>query len=374
MAGLYLHIPFCHQKCEYCDFYSLTQLEQIDAFVEALLTELRLRADMASATHFDTIFLGGGTPSLLNAGQLERIWQTLHQHYHIDPDGEFSLESNPGTLDLAKLQHMKSLGFNRLSMGVQSFNPAELSALGRIHSVDEVYDNFENARAAGFENINLDLMTAFPGITPDSFQHSLNEIIRLRPEHISCYTLIFEPNTILYKRMLRGETGPLSNDEEAGYYEIAREFLGSAGYEQYEISNFSRGKQMRCRHNLIYWQHLPYLGFGPSAHSFWDQRRFANKRSLMVYLQKLKAGELPLDFSETLSENDLMFEYIFLNLRLKDGVDLQVFRERFGQEIDQQYGEVLRELQQKDLIELGETHLRLSKQGWMVADDVAAYF
>lgn len=373
-AGLYLHVPFCHAKCEYCDFYSLTQLDQIEAFTGALLTELELRAPKGEGVTFDTVFFGGGTPSLLSDDQLGRIWETIHRHYHIAADAEISLESNPGTLDLPKLRFMRGLGINRLSMGVQSFHPEELKRLGRIHTVAEVLENVGNARRAGFDNLNLDLMTAFPGITPDSFAASLDAAIELAPEHISCYTLIFEPGTILYKRMERGETAPLSDEEEAGYYRTAAERLGAAGYEQYEISNFARGRERRCRHNLTYWRHVPYLGLGPSAHSYWEGRRFANPRSLARYIKTLNEGRLPVDFEERLTSEQVMFEYMFLNLRLREGIDLGEFRERFGEDLRERFAPALGELTARNLIELNDDRLRLSPEGWLMADAVAACF
>lgn len=373
-AGLYIHIPFCEKKCEYCDFYSITQLEQIGAFVGALLKEIKLRSPQYKDMLFRTVFWGGGTPSILREEDIEQIWKALHANFNIAEEGEFSIESNPGTLTYSKLTFFRSLGFNRLSMGVQSFNSAELQFLGRIHSVDDVIENFHNARRAGFSNINIDLMTAFPGITAESFANSLNRALQLRPEHISCYTLIFEPGTVFYKKMLRGDMKPLAEDEEAAYYESAREVLESQGYRQYEISNFALGAEYICRHNLVYWKHQPYLGLGPSAHSFSGNTRFSNKRSLAAYVKSLAQNRLPLDFQEELSPEQLMFEYTFLSLRLRSGIDLSDFRQRFGTDFSEKYHSAIRQLAEDKLIEWDERNLRLSPKGWMVAESVAAYF
>ncbi|RMI12816.1 MAG: radical SAM family heme chaperone HemW [Calditrichaeota bacterium] len=373
-AGLYIHIPFCQRKCEYCDFYSITRLEEMEAFVEALLTEIRLRAPEFAGVRFATVFFGGGTPSLLGEAQLERIWAALHRHFDIDPGGEFTLEANPGTLTPEKLRFLKSLGLNRLSLGVQSFHEHELAFLGRIHTVEEVIANVGHAREAGFDNINLDLMTAFPGITEASFRSSLARAVALQPEHLSCYTLIFEPGTVLYKRMRRGEVQPLSEEEEARYYNIARQVLEGEGYEQYEISNFARGKAHVCRHNLIYWTHAPYLGLGPSAHSFFRHQRLANRRSLTAYINLLRRGELPVEFVETLSAEQLQFEYIFLRLRLREGIDLEDYRRRFGRELPQQYAGILHRLQEQQLVQLTDRTLRLTDRGWLLADAVATWF
>lgn len=373
-AGLYLHIPFCAQKCEYCDFYSITQVDQTGAFVQALLKEMELAAPHYRQIYFRTVFLGGGTPSLLSEGQLGRIVEALRRHFAIRPDAEMSIESNPGTLSANKLRFFRQIGFNRLSMGVQSFNPEELRFLGRIHSVEEVLENFRHAREAGFTNINIDLMTAFPGITRKSFRYSLQQAIALLPEHISCYTLIFEPGTVFYKRMLRGEMHPLAESEEAQYYELAAAYLERHGYQQYEISNFSRGERFRCAHNLIYWKHQPYLGLGPSAHSFFDNRRFANRRSLRAYLAELKAGRLPRDFEEVLSPRELMFEHIFLGLRMKEGLDLAQFYRTFGIDFAREYHSVISRLADDKLVEQQGETLRLSARGWLLADSVAAQF
>ncbi len=373
-AGLYFHIPFCQKKCDYCDFYSITQVDQIDRFVSTLLKEIELRAPLFKNERFTTVFFGGGTPSLLNASQLTRIWQKIRENFQISPDAECSIESNPGTLNDEKLAQFREAGFNRLSMGVQSFNATELDFLGRIHSVEEVFENFENARNAGFSNINIDLMTAFPGICHESFQHSLNQAAALKPEHIACYTLIFEPGTVFYKRMKRGELQPLNEEKEAEYYEMAAEILAKFGFQQYEVSNFSRGKEKVCRHNLIYWKHHTYAGFGPSAHSFHQNVRYANKRSLMAYVHAINAGNLPVDFREELSVEQLMFEYVFLNLRLKDGLDLHEFRQRFGLDFLQHYESNIARLTDDAVVEFDEHSFRLSPKGWLLADSVATYF
>ncbi len=373
-AGLYIHIPFCQQKCEYCDFYSITTLELMDGFVEALLREIALRAPQFQEFRFTTVFFGGGTPSLLSETHWERIWKALHHHFTILPEGEFTLEANPGTVDREKLQFLRGLGLNRISFGAQSFNESELRFLRRIHDATAIRESVHAAREAGFTNVNLDLMTAFPGITPQSFQYSLEEAVALQPEHISCYTLIFEPGTVFYKRMERGELHPLSEEEEIRYYQQAESFLHQHGYHQYEISNFARGKAFRCQHNLIYWQYHPYLGLGPSAHSFVPPSRWGNVRSVIQYIRKLQADQFPLDFEETLTPDQQMLEFIFLHLRLKEGVPLRAFQERFGQPLTSVYQKQIDTLLHKKVIHLTEEALQLTPQGWYIADEVATYF
>jgi len=349
-------------------------MDDVDNFVAALCREMELRAPDYSRQVFDTVFWGGGTPSLLTEKQFARIRESLWQNFRIRSSAEFTVEANPGTLSLSKLRFLRELGVNRLSLGVQSFNPDELRFLGRIHSVHEARRSFQNARAAGFDNINIDLMTAFPGISAASFQNTLNEALKLLPEHISCYTLIFEPGTVFYKKMKQGILTPVSEAEEAGFYEMAAERLSGFGYRAYEISNFSRGGEFVCRHNLIYWNHRPYLSFGPSAHSFDGVKRWGNARSLAVYLKQINAGKLPVDFEETLSPEQLRFEYIFLQLRLREGINLREFQQRFGMPLQSAYAEPLHKLQQEKLIEIQNDSLRLSPRGWMLADSVSAYF
>ncbi len=372
-VGLYLHIPFCQRKCEYCDFYSVTQLNAMDNFVDAVIEEIKLRSPDHHTEEFSTIFWGGGTPSLLSPEQLSKIWQAIHRHFNINKHGEFTIEVNPGTLANSKLSDLRSLGFNRLSMGVQSFNPAELQFLGRLHSVDEVYESFRNARLAGFNNINIDLMTAFPGITPDSFLNSLQQSLELAPEHISCYTLIFEPGTGFHKRMLNGELNPLSEDEEVTYYTLAQQVLGGYGYNQYEVSNFAKENQYICQHNLIYWKHQPYLGLGPSAHSFYQNRRSANRGALQAYIKSLRKKQLPVDFQETLSTEDLMFEYLFLNLRLREGISLNDFKQKFAIDFLQKFDSTIRQLSENGFIESNDNYVRLTNKGWLLADTVATH-
>lgn len=373
-SGLYIHMPFCEKKCEYCDFYSITQLDQMDNFVHSLQKEMEIRASDYANHTFQTIYFGGGTPSLLNENQMILIWDSLRTNFKFCDQPEVSIEANPGTLTRAKLAFLKDLGFNRLSLGAQSFNPNELMFLGRIHSVDDIYQSFHIAREVGFANINVDLITAFPSITLQSFYRSLRETIRLGPEHISCYTLIFEPGTGFYKKMQQGKLKPLEDDREASYYKMASDTLEAEGYLHYEISNFSRGQEHICQHNQIYWNHHPYLGLGPSAHSFLNNQRQANKRSLAIYINDLAKGQLPIGFQEDLTDEDLMFEYIFLNLRMRDGIDLTDFQSRFGIDYGDKFSTKIQYLSDNNFIEMDGHHLRLSERGWMLADSISTYF
>ena len=373
-AGLYLHIPFCLKKCGYCDFYSITRLQQQNDFVEVLIREMVLLSPQYQHLEFDTIYLGGGTPSLLSTQQLETIWQNIQHHFTVSPQGEFSIEANPGTIDQEKLSILRQIGFNRLSLGVQSFNETDLKLLGRIHSIQEIYDGYDAARQAGFKNINIDLISAFPGLTGSRFRTTLQKAAELKTEHVSCYTLIFEPNTPFYRRLKQGELQALTADEEAVFIEISNQELLKAGYTAYEISNYAVSADYFCRHNLKYWEHRPYLGLGPSAHSFISPRRWKNHRSVTRYIQSLNNDLLPITQQETLSDNDLEFEYIFLHLRLKEGLNLVDFHDRFQSDFTEKYRTPLEKLNEAGLIDFYNRQVKLSDRGWLLADEVSSFF
>ncbi len=373
-AGLYLHIPFCHRKCGYCDFYSITSLQHRGDFVSALLREIELSAPDYQHLKFDTIFLGGGTPTVLDPARIAEIMDALRRHFNISASGEFSIEANPGTVNPEILSALRQAGFNRLSLGVQSLHDEDLKFLGRIHSAADVFRNFEAARKAGFENINIDLMSAFPGLTRQRFSDTLHTTVNLQPEHISCYTLIFEPNTPFYTRMQRGKLQPVADDEEAAFFEMANRELEQAGYQAYEVSNFARGTENRCRHNLKYWDHEPYIGLGPSAHSFISGRRWRNSRSLGTYLKKIAGGRKPVAEEEILDTATLEFEYIFLHLRLKEGINLSDFQKRFGDNFIQKYESVIKPLAAADLLRQTESEVFLTGKGWLLADEVVRNF
>jgi len=261
-----------------------------------------------------------------------------------------------------------------LSIGAQSFNPEDLKFLERIHSVKDIYNNFESARKAGFSNINLDLITAFPGLTGKNFYHTLQQTVSLNPEHISCYTLIFEPGTPFFRKMKQGKLTPLENEQEAEFYQMSLEYLGQHGFPAYEISNFSREDRYQCKHNLKYWDHQSYLGLGPSAHSFVSPKRWWNQKSLAAYLKKVSAELVPVAREETLSANTLEFEYIFLHLRLRNGIYFLDFQKRFNSNFQQKYNEAIQKLADNEMIIQGSQQIKLSAKGWLLADEISTYF
>lgn len=340
--GLYVHIPFCHSKCPYCDFYSDTDTAMASRYTEALLLHMEDYARAAAAHDVDTVFFGGGTPTVLPVSRLISILEGIEDTFTLRTDAEITVEANPATVSLSELKRLRRAGVNRLSMGLQSANNDELAALGRIHTFEEFADSFKAARKAGFRNISIDLMYGIPGQTLPSFRRTLEEVTALEPEHISVYGLKIEEGTPFAARkdslML-----PDEDTESEMYFEAIR-FLASAGYAQYEISNFAKpGKQ--CLHNLRYWNCEEYLGFGPGAHSYFGGRRFAFRRSIEDYV---RAMEFPGSVSDLLSEDyeihpsERLGEYVMLRMRLTDGVDTDAFAARFGVSFEKLFGKYLK--------------------------------
>jgi len=365
--GLYVHVPFCQHKCAYCDFYSVVTLEAMERYVEALCREIALRAEFGAANaEVVTVFWGGGTPSLLTPAQVEQIARALSDTFRFASDVEWTIEANPGTISMDKLRLYRQLGVNRLSFGVQSFDEHELRFLERIHTVTEAEEAINSARAAGFDNINLDIMYALPGQEPQRHKRNLERACRLGTDHISAYSLVYEPGTPLYTRRQRGQIIPLNDEQEAMLYAMTVAILEDHGFRQYEVSNFAReGKQ--CRHNLLYWHRGEYVGFGPSAHSHWENVRWSNVRNIHRYVEALKRGELPIAQKEQLSEQEQRTEYVFLGLRA-DGIELQSVVEWVGSD---HAGDVLRLIEQWAYagwatIEQGWIHL--TSAGYAICD------
>jgi oxygen-independent coproporphyrinogen-3 oxidase len=323
---------------------------------------------------FDSVYLGGGTPTLLSAEQIHLIWESLNNHFSIEEVGEFTIEANPGTIDFSKLAKFREMGFNRLSIGAQSFNESDLGFLERIHSVQDIFQSVGNARQAGFKNINMDLITAFPGLTVKNFENSLRQTVSLNPEHISCYSLIFEKGTPFYDRWRTGEMEPLNPDESVPFLDVCGEVLSGDGYTAYEISNYVINEKLRCQHNLKYWNHESYLGFGPSAHSFISPVRWKNHQFLSKYIKTLKDLQLPIIEEEKLSQQTLEFEYIFLRLRLREGLDQTDFRRRFQDNFSDKYEKNISRLIDAGMIEQNQDYFRLSQRGWLLADEIAGSF
>jgi oxygen-independent coproporphyrinogen-3 oxidase len=389
-VSLYLHIPFCHVKCHYCDFTSYAGVLRLrEPFVAALRDEIayagrRALQQSGEKRRCRAIFFGGGTPSLLSAEQVALLLAAARDAFEVDADAEISLEANPGALEYGHLDELRSLGVNRLSMGAQSFDAALLRWMGRIHSPEDVERAFEGARAAGFDNINLDFMYALPGQTLDSWTATLERALALQPDHLSLYSLIVEEHTPLHRWVSEGKVAPPDDDLAADMYEHARERLRAAGYVHYEISNWARpGRE--CAHNLTYWRNLPYIGLGAGAHSWYGARRFVEARSLREYTERVSAtcasprsdagDSLPaaaIIEEEVISRELEMAETVMLGLRLTAGVELVDFERRYGQSLESVFAERLREARAAGLVETLEGRLRLTEQGTLLGNEVFA--
>jgi oxygen-independent coproporphyrinogen-3 oxidase len=386
-TGLYIHIPFCMKKCDYCDFLSFPATEQVkEQYVKQLITELQVRSVALKDCMIDTVFLGGGTPSVLGERQIAEIMNTVQKYFAIDKEPEITMEMNPGTVNFEKLLGYKKAGINRVSFGVQSMDNKELKLLGRIHSVKEFQENYEAARKAGFSNINIDLMSALPNQTLMDVQKNVMEAVKLAPEHLSCYGLIIEEGTLFYRKYeeqeLRRQAGEeLPEDElptehlEREMYQWIGEYLKEQGYVQYEISNYAK-PGMECRHNLKYWERKEYLGVGLGAASFLGDIRSSNVRSMETYLQTDIRAEVEAltDEKEVIDEASAMAEFMFLGLRKMQGISKTEFYKSFGREYMQVYGTVHEKMVKQGLLEEKEDRVYLSKQGIDVSNYVMGEF
>jgi oxygen-independent coproporphyrinogen-3 oxidase len=375
MSSLYFHIPYCEHKCVYCDFYSIENMASMEQFISALEAEIVLRAEeFSTKENIETIFFGGGTPSLLSRQQLERIFNLLAKHYRIEPNAEITCESNPGTVEQQKLKDFYSIGFNRISFGIQSFFEDDLKFLTRIHSAEEAERAVDNAYRAGFENVNVDLIFALPNQTPARWKENLRRAIALNPKHISAYALIVEEQTPLAVMVKNKLVAPLSPDEDAALYEITIETLTSNGYQQYEVSNFSR-PGFECRHNIRYWDHSNYLGFGPSAHSFWKDsantgRRWWNVRSIQSYCDSIERNEFPVGGSEEIDTSKFLHEEIFLGLR-SAGIDEERIQQLFGDSVLEIKKPLLFNMEREGLLRRQNNVIVLTGKGYAVCDEIA---
>lgn len=379
--ALYLHIPFCTSKCGYCDFNSYEGLEHLEPdYTPALVREMALWAPAARRFRVDTIFFGGGTPSLTSIDDMRTLAEALRDQFDIAPDVEWSLEANPTELSREHLEGLRSIGVNRLSMGVQSMHPDELELLERQHSPERVAQAVGDARAAGFENMNLDLIFGLIGQPLERWQETLERVLEFNPEHLSCYALTVEPGTALYYRVSKGILPEPDPDVAADQYEWTRARMAQAGYEQYEISNWAKPGRT-CRHNLVYWHAQPYLGMGAGAHSFFVGRRLANVDAPNRYveavnesfeermatgraeLRQVAGGEIPDDAT-------LRADAMILGLRLLEGVSTAEFAARFGMTPEQAFPEAIVRHEGFGLIERAEGRLRLTERGLLLANEI----
>jgi oxygen-independent coproporphyrinogen-3 oxidase len=403
--GLYIHIPFCERKCPYCDFNTYAGMEtRFQDLVDALVDEMSRWREPLQQRTVSTIFVGGGTPTVLEEAQLAQIFAAVDANFHVSTNCEITCEANPGTVDRAKFAALRRLGVNRLSMGVQSFQPRELSFLGRIHDVADVYRAYETARAAGFANINLDFIFGLPHQAVAGWENTLDQAIELAPEHLSLYSLIVEPNTPLHHWVQLGKVDAPDDDLAADLYELAMAKLRGAGYLQYEVSNWAREDNTQrsgtrqyggetptyaCRHNLIYWRNEDYLGVGPGAHSHLHaaahvspaqegapgERRWGNRKPVPGYIKRVHVGAAVEEFSEEIDQRLAMGETMMLGLRLlREGVPRNRFAARHGKAVDEVFGLELRQLAERDLLTWDEHRVRLTPTGLLLGNRVFAAF
>jgi oxygen-independent coproporphyrinogen-3 oxidase len=390
--GLYIHIPFCERKCPYCDFNTYAGLEtQFADLVTALGDEMGRWRPLLAGRTVSSVFVGGGTPTVLEEAQLAQLFAVLHANFDLAPDCEITCEANPGTVDQAKFGALRRLGVNRLSMGVQSLQPQELAFLGRIHDVADVYRAFDAARGAGFTNINLDFIFGLPHQEPDAWGNTLARALELRPEHLSLYSLIVEPETPLNHWVQAGKVDAPDDDLAADLYELAMAKLSTAGYAQYEVSNWALGggadammPAYACRHNLLYWRNEDYLGIGPGAHSHlhsvaedgtYHEQRWGNRKPVSGYIKRIRSGAPVEEFREEIDTRLAMGETMMLGLRLlHEGVPGERFARRHGQQLETVFGDELRELAGRDLLTWNQHRVRLTPGGLLLGNRVFAAF
>ena len=370
--GLYVHVPFCVKKCYYCDFASgPTSQKTREVHLPALAQEIR-RSPWAGAVG-RTLFFGGGTPSELSIAELTDLIAALEETFDFATDAERTIECNPGTVTPGSLAAMRDLGFNRISLGVQSFHDRYLQSLGRIHTAAEARQAYEWTGAAGFDNVNMDLIFALPDQTLAEWESDLQEVIGLKPTHLSLYQLTLEPGTEFGRRLAVGELQEADEDLSADMYERAMDFTAAAGYEQYEISNFAQpGRE--CAHNLIYWRNEAYLGFGLSAASYVAGRRWSNTRNLDEYARGALSGAVPLATDEQLSSREALGEEIMLRLRTRYGMSLDGLSRRYQIDVRQMFAEPLEFLTAQELVRHDGDRVSLTRRGRLLANAVCAEF
>lgn len=372
-AGLYVHIPFCSSRCSYCDFATgLYQGELAERYVHALIAEIHSTCN--SGERVDTVYFGGGTPSLLSPAQLNRIIGALRDRFNIETSAEMTLEINPGSVTLEKLRGFRRVGVNRASFGAQTFDDHELAKLGRSHSAAETLQTFADLRSAGFTNVSFDLIAGLPGQTLPGWQSNVKQALALNPEHLSFYLLEVHSGTPLAEHIRRG-IQPEPDDDLAGVmYAWMLEQAADAGYEHYEISNLCR-PEFHSRHNIKYWTAQSYYGFGCSAHSYDGQaRRWSNYRDVLKYVETVESGVSPIAEEQLLSPADVRAEALFLGMRLMRGVDLRRYRESFGVDLREQHGEELERFCEAGLVEFDGELIRLTRSGALLSNEVFAAF
>lgn len=368
-AGLYLHIPFCRSKCRYCNFFSVADEQKIPEFLTALFQETRLRRNTFKS--YDTLYIGGGTPSILAIDQLADLLTHLRQDFRFSEDAEMTLECNPADVDVRILKQLHSLGINRLNIGVQSFDNEVLSFLGRRHDSTQALQSIFAARQAGFDNFGIDLIYGIPRQSQDVWKKTLRQALSLNIPHLSCYQLTLETDTPLGRAYGQRLFVMPDHDELFDLFMNTSKSLEDSGYIHYEVSNFSHGESRMSRHNSKYWHHVPYLGLGPAAHSFDGNNRWKNIRSLEGYLQQLEQSKSPIEDCESLTIEELQLETLFLGFRTKAGIDLDEFEERFGFDLLKIKKDSLEPILAAGHLKITAGRLKPTRTGMALADSLA---
>jgi oxygen-independent coproporphyrinogen III oxidase len=370
MAGIYIHIPFCKRACHYCNFHFSTSLKLKNAFVDALLKEITIRQNYLAGNQVKTIYLGGGTPSMLDASDLCEILKSVQQHFQVEPTAEVTLEANPDDISLEKLRWWRELGVNRLSIGIQSFFEEDLRWMNRAHDAKQARQCIETAKAEGFENISIDLIYGAPTLTDQNWILNLQTAVAFNIPHLSCYALTVEPGTALDVMTRRKKVPEIASEDQARQFHLMTNLLQSAGYDHYEISNFALpGK--RSRHNSAYWSGETYMGLGPSAHSFNGYSRQWNVSNNASYIQTLRQDRVPFEV-EVLTDVQRFNEYVMTSIRTIEGTDLRRVAERFGNTMKERLSEKLAAFQSKGWVRVIKEAIILTEEGKLFADGIAA--
>ncbi len=370
MAALYIHIPFCHKACTYCNFHFSTSLQHKNELIEQLCKEIEYRKDYLSSQVLQSIYFGGGTPSLLSMQDLHQILETVYHHFTVMPEAEITLEANPDDLHRDKLRDLQAAGINRLSLGIQSFFDEDLLYMNRSHNASQALQCLNDIAATGFDSFSADLIFGYPLLSDDKWQSNIQTLLDARAPHISGYAMTVEPKTALASFIKKKQEPPIDSSQAARQFETLMDQLESAGYEHYEISNYALPKK-RAIHNSSYWKGEPYLGIGPSAHSFDGESRQWNVANNALYIRSLLAGQIPYE-KEMLSDSEKCNEQIMIRLRTIEGLDTLIVKEFLSENDYQQWSKTRNRLLQEDYLYAHQSQLFLSRKGKLFADYVAA--
>lgn len=375
MLGLYVHVPFCAQKCNYCDFnsYKIEEKNQKKDYLISIKKEMELYKEEFKNKEFTSVFLGGGTPSILTPEELTILMENIYSNFNIKRDAEITMECNPGTLNKVKLKAIKSLGINRLSMGLQVTQDHHLKYIGRIHTYEQFEKNYKDAIEVGIDNINVDLMYSLPNQSFDEWKETLNKIINLNPSHISAYSLILEEGTKFYDMYLNKEFELNDEEVDISIYNYTIDTLYKNGYHQYEISNYAKDN-FECKHNVLYWKCEEYVGIGASASGYFNGIRYNNICELDNYEKMILEGEKPIEWEEKLSIKDEIEESIFLGLRMNEGIQISDFKEKYNFDFEKEYKNEIEKLSKMELIEIDNNRMKLTQKGREISNSVFVEF